>query len=300
MPLISVLLPAKDAAPYVASAIESTLQAMPADAELVVIDDGSTDSTLDTIQRFSDRRLRVRQNESSKGLATSLNEAIHQTDSKYVARMDADDICLPWRFGYQLRAIEHLGLDAVFSSVLYTRPSGVVTRPDAPGHLGNRALSLSLLIGNSLVHPTFFARRNSIEEAGLFANVRAEDYELWMRMSNYGAQMARFATPTLLYRKHHAQISSSAAWRATLAEEVSRGAIADTHREFFQRMTSGALWHQDYLLAALRMNATQQSLGLLDHVRGASRELPLTVTERLYLSGRVRALRRYCATTIGA
>jgi glycosyltransferase involved in cell wall biosynthesis len=294
MPLISVILPARNADKFVSRAITSTLRALPRDSELVVIDDGSSDRTLEFAQRIADPRLRIIEHVTSRGLASSLNEAIGLTDSKFVARMDADDITLPWRFRTQIKQIEDGGLEAVFGAVLYMRSNGVVTRPDSPGHLNTRALGLSLLVGNSLVHPTLFARRDALDRSGPYRDVRAEDYELWMRLFNAGARMARAAVPMIVYRKHGGQISSSESWQQALASEAADGAIPDGHRELFQRLLGTESWHPQYLEASLRLRATRASLNLISPLRRVIRESSLTLTERLYVSGRVSSYRRFC------
>jgi hypothetical protein len=208
--------------------------------------------------------------------------------------MDADDITLPWRFRRQIKQIEQGRLDAVFGAVLYMRSNGVVTRPDSPGHLNTRALGLTLLVGNSLVHPTLFARRDALDRSGPYRDVRAEDYELWMRLFNAGARMARAAVPMIVYRKHGGQISSSVKWQQTLAGEATEGAIPDGHRELFQRLLGSEPWRPEYLEASLRLRPTRASLDIVSPLRRSIAESSLTVAERLYVSGRVSAFRHFC------
>lgn len=294
MPLISVILPARNAGGFVKRAVSSTLRALPRDAELVLVDDGSTDDTLEVAQRIHDSRLRVIQHPTSVGLSASLNEAIERTDSEFVARMDADDVCLPWRFSSQIKQLRDRPLDAAFGAVLYMRSNGVVTRPDAPGHLDTHAVGLSLVVGNSLVHPTLFVRRSKLMQVGLYRDVRAEDYELWMRMVNAGARIARSATPMILYRKHSGQISSSTRWREMLASEAVRGPIPDGHRLLFERLLGPAPWRSEYLHASLRLTASPPSLELAGPMQRAINESGLSATERVYLSGRLKAFREFC------
>lgn len=294
MPLISVILPARNAGGFVKRAVSSTLRALPRDAELVLVDDGSTDDTLDVAQQIQDARLRVVRHVSSVGLAASLNEAIELTDSEFVARMDADDVCLPWRFALQIKQLRDHSLDAAFGAVLYMRSNGLVTRPDAPGHLDGPAVGLSLVLGNSLVHPTLFVRRSTLVRVGQYRDVRAEDYELWMRMVNAGARIARSAVPMILYRKHSGQISSSPRWREALANEAARGPIPDGHRLLFERYLGSSPWRPEYLHASLRLSASAPSLELAGPMQRAIKEAGLSVTERVYLAGRLKAFRAFC------
>src|SRR5699024_5894599 len=110
------------AADTIGAAVRSTLRALPADAELVVGDDGSTDDTLARLDDIQDPRLRVTPG-PGRGVAATLNALLSGVDSEFVARMDADDVVLPGRFARQLRALEDH--DAVFTTVAEWRGSGL-------------------------------------------------------------------------------------------------------------------------------------------------------------------------------
>lgn len=210
MPQLSVLMPVKNGEQYLAPAIRSTLMAMPRDSELVIADDGSTDGTPQVIDGFRDKRLRIVSWATSKGVAASLNQLLSLSDSKFIARMDADDICLPFRFKYQAAIVA--SYDCVFSSVVPINAKGLPTRPQIPGRIGPSALPIHLLMGNVLVHPTMFAQRSFIDSLGGYNLTPAEDYDLWLRGAAADKKMIRSAIPTLLYRKHDAQVSASGGW----------------------------------------------------------------------------------------
>jgi glycosyltransferase involved in cell wall biosynthesis len=210
LPRLSVIMPVKNGGRYLSVAIRSTLAAMPRDSELVIANDGSTDNTEEIIEQFSDKRLRSIRSLSSKGVSASLNSLIASTDSELVARMDADDICLPFRFSYQNAVLKDF--DCIFSNVIVINEAGVPRRTDMPGHIGHRAIPLHLLMGNNLVHPTMYARRSFLVSLGNYAETAAEDYDLWLRAANANLRMIRSAIPTLLYRKHKLQVSVSGGW----------------------------------------------------------------------------------------
>lgn len=203
-------MPVKNGGRYLSSAIRSTLLALPRDAELVVADDGSTDNTQRIIEQYKDNRLRVLSWTASKGVSASLNHLLAQSDSQFVARMDADDICLPFRF--RLQAATVADYDCIFSSVICVNEKGFPVRPQIPGRIGPIALPLHLLMGNVLVHPTMFAQRAFVESLGGYSSTPAEDYDLWLRGAAAGRKMMRSAIPTLLYRRHGAQVSASGGW----------------------------------------------------------------------------------------
>src|SRR5580698_6795680 len=94
---VSVILPVYNGANHVSGAIESILNQSLRDFELIIINDGSNDNSGNIIKSFSDPRIRYLDNEYNKGLIATLNRGIDESKGKYIARMDADDICLPLR-----------------------------------------------------------------------------------------------------------------------------------------------------------------------------------------------------------
>lgn len=213
MPRISVILPVKNGEQFVKSAIRSTLIAMPRDSELVVLDDASTDRTAELLSSVRDRRLKVITGAESNGLAAGLNRLIASTDSEWIARMDADDISLPWRFAEQRRRMT-AGTDFIFSPVVHLGPSRLRLKPTRPGSIGSDSAPFLLLLENPFAHSTAMFRRTAIEHLGLYRNVGAEDYDLWLRAASHGYRLERTAYPVLLYRHHTQQVTKDANWKA--------------------------------------------------------------------------------------
>jgi glycosyltransferase involved in cell wall biosynthesis len=224
MPDLSVNMPARTAAATVGRAVRSTLAAMPRDAELVVLDDGSTDDTPAVLHRIEDRRLVVLRNETGGGVAAGLQQLLAATDSRVVARMDADDVTLPGRFQAQERALRS-GADVIFSAVVRFGDRVRDLRPTTPVRLGPRALAFGLLLTNPFSHPTLYTRRASLDAVGGYHRCTAEDYELWLRLAADGARLLRMRQPVLGYRKHPGQTSGAEGWTdAAVAEPAMQQA----------------------------------------------------------------------------
>jgi glycosyltransferase involved in cell wall biosynthesis len=100
-PMLTVLMPVYNAGPYVKEAIDSILRQTYGDFEFLIINDGSTDCSLDVIKTFSDPRIVLVEQENI-GLIASLNKGLRMAKGRLIARMDADDICLPERLQIQL------------------------------------------------------------------------------------------------------------------------------------------------------------------------------------------------------
>lgn len=103
-PLISVLLPVYNGEKFLAEAVQSVLNQTLSDFELICINDGSTDKSLNILKRFAkkDKRVFILNNPKNIGMAASLNLAMSKARGKYIARMDSDDISLPTRFSKQI------------------------------------------------------------------------------------------------------------------------------------------------------------------------------------------------------
>lgn len=225
MPRLSVLMPVFNSERLVKRAITTTLRALPRDSELVALNDGSTDHTLRVLSSIDDSRLRVMTQENM-GVAAGLSRLLAETSSEYIARMDADDVCLPWRFSRQVRSME-AGADVVFSTVVALRAHRPPI-PPRPQRISFAAFRFHLLLENPVAHSTMFARRDVIESIGGYRAVPAEDYDLWLRLAAEGRRLVREALPTLGYRFHGGQVTASNGWRsASWSNESVGGAFAD-------------------------------------------------------------------------
>ena len=91
---------------YLREAIESVLNQTYADFELIIIDDCSTDNSLEIIREYKDERIVVLENKENMGITKSLNRGLSVARGEFVARMDADDICFPKRFEKQVQFLK--------------------------------------------------------------------------------------------------------------------------------------------------------------------------------------------------
>jgi glycosyltransferase involved in cell wall biosynthesis len=210
MPLISVVMPARNAAATLAESLDSLVAQSFKDYELVLINDGSDDKTVEIAEQYSSRlKIRILQHESSQGVAKSINDGLAASDSEFIARLDSDDLARPERFERQLefmRANPRVGVCGTHLLVFSHEHDQrfVLNHPTASG-----AIATAMLQRCAIAHPSVIARRQVFELAGNY-NERfdfAEDYELWCRASLLGVQFANIAEPLTLYRKHDGQVS---------------------------------------------------------------------------------------------
>jgi hypothetical protein len=267
MPELIVLLPARNAENTVGSAVSTTLRTLPRDAQLLVLDDGSSDNTAARAEAAAkqDPRVTVVSRPGAGGLGPALNWMLEQADCRLVSRMDADDISLPGRFRLPMAAINR-GTDMAFTQMADF--SGWKVKPSAPIGITPAAFPLQLLLTNPVGHPTMVAKRETIDH---YRDVPAEDYDLWLRCAAHGAQMRRLGMWGLLCRQHPGRLTLAAGWRSSSWENPDQAeAFADLSEKLtgkrLQRIVAIAHLADDKKAAALAEFA--------ELITAASAELP--------------------------
>lgn len=203
-PLVSVLLPVHNGGVFLQEAVTSILEQTWNDFEIVAVENGSTDGSLDILQQFAEVDGRVRVIEAGPvGLVAALNLGVGAATGRYLARMDADDVAEPQRLETQVAYLRgnpsvgvvgtaHDYIDAVGTTVGFRR---FVTSPGA--------VAASLYFGNPLAHPTVMIDRDrtgTIEFPTEFPD--AEDLALWRTLSLAGVGLGNVADVLLHYRVH--------------------------------------------------------------------------------------------------
>lgn len=219
-PLVSVLMPAYNAASFVGAAIQSILGQSFGDFELIVVNDGSSDRTLEVVQAFADERIRVVSNPRNMGLAGVRNRLLDLARGSFAAWLDADDISHRKRLGEQLDLLKQYPSIICVGGFLRTLPNGDVWRyPTKPDDV--RA---EMLFANPLATSTVMMRMAPIRSAGLRFRDNfppSEDYDFWERLSELG-DVANLNRVLLEYRVHPDQASGSARGREAEARSVLR------------------------------------------------------------------------------
>ncbi|MDP2852235.1 MAG: glycosyltransferase [Gallionella sp.] len=209
IPLVSVLLPAYNCEAYVLEAVSSMLSQSFSDFELLVIDDGSTDSTRKLLEAVHDARLRLVSNERNIGLIGTLNRGLALAVGRYIARMDADDISAPERLEKQVQYLEaNPDIHVLGSMVNLIDEQGNVFGAFAGYPKNADEIHRYLLRECCLIHPSVMFRKDTVLAAdGYSTSARhAEDYDLWLRLSDHH-KIANLPDKLVSYRMHRNQVS---------------------------------------------------------------------------------------------
>jgi glycosyltransferase involved in cell wall biosynthesis len=205
-PLISVVMPVYNGAKHLVDSIESILNQTYENFELIIVNDGSIDESLQIIERYKNQDGRiVLISRENRGLVFSLNEAIRRSQGKYVARMDADDISLPSRLEEQLKFISEKNVDICGTSVqLFDNGKnfGVWRYPE-----GDCDIKFTLMFSSSFAHPSVMIKREVFDKVEYSNYKHAEDYKLWVDMALLECKMSNLNKVLLKYRYHPEQAS---------------------------------------------------------------------------------------------
>ncbi|CDN57259.1 Lacto-N-neotetraose biosynthesis glycosyl transferase LgtA (plasmid) [Neorhizobium galegae bv. officinalis bv. officinalis str. HAMBI 1141] len=210
-PLISVVLPVYNGEPYLAAAVESILRQDYKRFEIVAIDDGSNDLSLDILRRYQklDDRVRIVSREN-RGLIATLNEGIALARGDLVARMDADDISYPTRFSRQVSLFEQQPQLAICGTEVDRLLGNRVVRstPNPIYQSGDwHILSLFFTI---FLHSTVMYNRKIIPEDMLVYDasyVHAEDFDLFRRITR-AFPAAMIDESLIAYRIHSDSVTN--------------------------------------------------------------------------------------------
>lgn len=209
---VSVIMSVYNGETYLNEAIESVRNQTFENWELIVINDCSKDSTAEILADFADKdsRIKVHTNEVNLKLPTSLNKAISLSQGKYIARMDADDICLPDRLEKQFKFMEENPDVSLSSCRFMTVKNGVYASGGAGGRCDSEAIKAMLLVTNPILHPGVIAKAEVMKKFNYDTSLTCtEDLELWTRMVMGNQKLQILPECLLIYRLHDKQITST-------------------------------------------------------------------------------------------
>ena len=182
MPKVSVLMPVYNTKEeYLREAIESILNQTFTDFEFIIINDGSTNNAEEVIKSYKDSRIKYYAQENH-GLIYTLNYGLSLCKGEYIARMDSDDISLPFRFEKQIEVLDKNSNIGIVGGLIkfFQDMDKIVYYAEKPQYI-------DMILCNQLGHPVVMMRKSMLDKFNLkYENfLYAEDYELWSRAIKY-------------------------------------------------------------------------------------------------------------------
>lgn len=208
--LVSVILPVFNAEKYLSQAIESILEQSYTHFELLILNDGSSDRSVEIIQSYSDSRIRFHDSRQNTGLVSQLNKGLQHSAGQYIARMDADDIALPNRLKDQVDFLEQnpsVGLCGCFVVAFDDRKEYFKSLLPAT----HDEICAFLLFGSPFFHPSIMIRKSVLTENKIVyatGTDSSEDYYLFVDLHDK-TRLANVPGVGLRYRLHASNMSKT-------------------------------------------------------------------------------------------
>jgi len=184
-PIVSVILPVYNGENHISECIESILSQTYNNFEFIIVDDASTDNTPHLLKKYAkkDSRIKIITHNSNQKQTAAANTACKFAKGKYIARMDADDVALPFRLDRQVKYLE--------SNLDFGLVGSWSDRINNYGKIFDRwivetnttYLKWSFLFQTNFAHASAMMRNNIAKEVGYYQSPEAEDFDLWSRIS---------------------------------------------------------------------------------------------------------------------
>jgi glycosyltransferase involved in cell wall biosynthesis len=209
-PKITVFMAAYNAARYIEESIKSVLDQTFGDFELLIVNDGSTDQTVDVVNGFRDSRIRLLHNDKNSGLTYTRNVALTEAKGDYIAILDSDDVAVNNRLELQYAFFREHPDFALCGGhgVVIDAASNPVADNRFRMPLGPDNVKMTLLFRNPFINSTVMYKTTVLRELNGYRHYApAEDYELFTRISDRHP-VSNLDAVLVKYRIHNTNTSS--------------------------------------------------------------------------------------------
>lgn len=286
---VTVIIPTHNRANYLAEAINSVLGQTYKNYEIIVADDGSTDSTSEIIKQFGDKiRYFYQQN---RGPSAARNTGIKNARGDLVAFIDSDDLWLPDKLSQQVQLFDKNHRLGLVSSAYYSCDSNLnVTRVIKEDKLTDKKHILKkLFIRNIFPTPTVLVKKECFEKVGLFNESYgfAEDWEMWVRIA-LEYDLAYIETPLCQCRRHNSSITFQREqenfndWMKVIKENFKRGNKRDANISYKVLLRKSLSWY--YLNVSYHYSCKSDFGNEMKYLTKSLMEWPLLIDKKYVLT----------------
>ena len=288
-------MPAFNAEPFIAEAIQSILQQSFTDFELIILNDGSTDQTSQIIDGFADQRIHKIDLQHNQGLVNARNQLVAAAKCRYIAFIDADDVAFPDRLQKQFSFLE-TGAADLCGGKHFSLYQSTGRRKASKERYHDADIRALLTVYSPLCNPAVMGRAELFKrhpyEAG---QASAEDYSLWQTLALEGYRFANLRDTLITYRIHRNQTTqvknteTNSVFNQSRLRYLSGLGIAPElcprPMGFLDRLKFALpfMWKLNHKIPGVSVNANYQIYSRFQ-VRGSRVWVPLTRLERLVVA----------------
>ncbi len=234
---VSILMPVFNAQGTLGECLDSIFGQLLQDFEIIMVNDFSTDKSVEIIQSYNDPRIRVIDNKN-KGIVHALNTGLSFCNSDYVARMDADDVMYVERLQKQFNVLNNDADITLCATQVKKFPEEIIQA----GYIEymrwqNDCLTMQdiknqIYIESPFAHPSVMFRKSRIVESGAYRDGEfPEDYELWLRLFHKGQKMMKLDEVLLDWRESDDRLSrTSSRYSDSAFDRLRAGYLAKDAR----------------------------------------------------------------------
>jgi glycosyltransferase involved in cell wall biosynthesis len=244
MPLVSILTPCHNSAPYLEQCVRSVLDQEYQNWEHILLDDGSTDNSWEILQQLQklDPRLKVHRAPQNLGISKARNELIAMAQGSYIAFLDSDDEMYPDRLSLQVNYLQkHSQIDILGSNYLERTKQKFLGRSRVKLEHDDivRAFSYMCPVPN----PTLMAKARVMKDLPFNESFSsAEDLDFLIRAQQKGYRLANLPQVTMNYLVHEKSASSSKKFEMQLNTYLAIKQVARTNQELIKKTFSSSLY----------------------------------------------------------
>lgn len=200
-PLISVLIPTYNSELYIKSTLESILNQTYKNLETIVIDDASTDNTVEILKNYKDERIKLYVNNNNLGISGNMNKGIKLSHGKYLAIMDADDWSYPYRIEEQVKIMEENPKVVLCSGYMDICDENLKLKNRRTYPITDKEIRKAIVTYDPISHPASMWRMSELLKTGLYSEKFpiCRDYDLIVRISEFG-EYQNVPKPLIKYR----------------------------------------------------------------------------------------------------
>jgi glycosyltransferase involved in cell wall biosynthesis len=212
---VSIIIPSYNSGKFLNKAIESVVSQSYRNLEIIIVNDGSIDDTEKIAKNWQekDKRIRYIRHHKNRGLGAARNTGIKNSQGEYIAFLDADDVWLPQKIEIQLKKLNELNADLIFSNWYIWEPENdTKIKAFDSDFIKDKKDLLKFFIKKNFGNPsTALLKKSSLNIVGLFDESlkSSEDYDLWLRFCQKGMKIAFVDQPLIYYQVHPDQMTAN-------------------------------------------------------------------------------------------